>query len=87
MEAAGKHEDARNHFGRTDPSQNHFARVFRQFKLNRSLRLSLDNGNTLPNTIIFHEICHTQFDKITTAQLAIDGDVEQNQIAQIASEL
>ena len=86
VKATWEHITAREHLWGFDPGQYRLTCVFRQFKLNRSLRLTLDNGNTLPNTIIFHEISHTQFDEITTAQLAVDGDVEQSQVPQIACE-
>lgn len=81
MEAAGKHSPTRKHFGRFDPCQDGFTRVFRQYKLDRSLGFALDDRYAFPDAVVFDEIGNGQLDQITATQLAVDGDVEQNQIA------
>ena len=84
MEPAGKHEPACKHIGRFDPGQDGFTRVFRNCELNRSLSLALDHRNPLTYPIIFDQICNDEFAQIAAAQLDVDGDVEQRQIASIA---
>lgn len=84
MEPAGEDKAAGKHLGRFDPRQDGIACVFGQFKLHRSLGLALDHRNALWHAIIFYPVRHRQSGKITAAQLAIDGDLEQSQIAQIA---
>ena len=37
--------------------------------------------NAFPNAIIFHQVRNGEFDQITAAWLAVNGDVEQSQIA------
>jgi len=51
-------------------------RWFRQFKLYRALRFSLDNHCPRANLIPMCDISNMQADKITTAQLAIDCQVK-----------
>jgi len=81
MEPAWEHEPTRKHLRRFDPSQDGIARVFCQFKLHRPLGLALDHRNAFSHSIILYQVRHGQFDEITAAQLAIDRDVEQCQIA------
>jgi hypothetical protein len=76
MEPAWKHKAAADHFGRTDPSGNGIARVFGQFKLNRSLGFALDHRNPFTNSIILDQIGHSKSHELAATQFAIDGDIE-----------
>lgn len=59
------------------------ARIFRQFKLDWSLGRALDHGNAFPNPVVLYKVRHGQLHEITSAELAIDGDIKQSQIALI----
>ena len=83
VEPARKHELARKHLGRVDPRQDGVACVFRQLKLDGFLCFALDDRNPYTHAIIFYQVDNREFDKIATAQLAVDGDVEQSQITKI----
>ena len=87
MEPAREHEWARKHLGWLDPGQDGFARISRQFELDWSLGLALDDRYALSDAAIFDKVGHRQFDQIIAAQLAVNSDVEQSQIAQIAGQI
>jgi hypothetical protein len=81
MKTAGKHELASDHFRRPDPIGRSFSRVFIQFKLHRLVRFALNDGHSFSNSVIPYNVCNFERDQVATAQLAIDCDVEQRQIA------
>ena len=83
MKSARKQELAPDHFRRLDPVGHSFSRVFTQFKLDRLVRLTLNDGHSFTNSVVPNKICNFERDQVATAQLAIDCNVEQCEIAEI----
>ena len=83
MKTARKHELASDHFWRHDPVGHSFSCVFRQLKLHRLVSFTLDDGHPFANSVVPYDVCNFERDQVATAQLAIDCDVEQSEIAKI----
>ena len=86
VEAAGEHETAREHLRRSDPDQYRLTCIFCELELHAPLGLALDHRNSFSHTVILHKVAHLKFDQITAAQFAVDRDVEQGKVSQIARE-
>jgi len=43
--------------------------------------MELDDGHAFCHNVILYQVSHGQLNEITATQLAVDGDVEQRQIA------
>jgi hypothetical protein len=84
MKSARKQELVSDHFRRLDPVGQSFSRVFSKFKLHRLVRLALNDGHAITDSVVPNKICNVERDQVATAQLAIDCDIEQSQIAKIA---
>ena len=87
MKPAWEEMDASAHRRAANPVPDRVARVFRHIELNGPTSLALDDGDTLSDTFANYEIRDFQANKVTTAQLAIDGQVEQRQIPEVSNEL
>lgn len=81
MKSAWEHERPCKHLGALNPGQDGFTRILRQFKLNWSLGLARDDRYAFPDTVIFDQVRNGQFHENTSAELATDGDVKQDETA------
>lgn len=86
MKSTWKHKLTTDHFRRHHPISHGFARVFSKFELHRALCLALDHRYPFTNALGFDQIGNSEFDQVATAQLAVDCDVEQRDIAQVPCE-
>lgn len=86
VQPACKEIFASEHLSAANPIPDGIARVFRDFKLHRSAGLALDDRDTIAHSVSDNEINDLQPDQITGSQLAVYRQVEQRQIAHIASE-
>lgn len=87
VKAARKEERTADHLGPRDPVRDRETGVFRDFELNGPLCLALNDRCAFSSAITDDEICDLQPDQVTAAKLAVDGEIEQHQITQIAREL
>ena len=62
------------------PSQHARPRRFEQLELDGPARLLLHHHRTRPDTATADEVTDTNFHYIATAQLAVDGQIEQRPI-------
>jgi hypothetical protein len=53
----------------------------RQFELDRSLRLALNDHGARQNLVAMGYIPHMKADQVAASQLAVDGQIEQGQVA------
>src|SRR2546426_8446584 len=60
---------------------------FRQVKLHWPLGLSLHDHRSGQNLVAVRDIANTQIDEITTAQLAVDCEVEHRQVSNLLAVL
>ncbi len=86
MKTALKQELASDHFRRSDPAGHSFSRVFSQFELYRLVRFALDDRHAFSHPAISDKVIDLERDQVATAQLAVDCDVEQSQIAKVSRE-
>lgn len=84
VEPAREQEGATDHLGPRHPGRDRSTGVLRDFELNGALRLALDDGDAFADLIADNEVGDPETDEVTAAQLAVDGQVEQREIAQIA---
>ncbi len=84
MEAAGEQVSGATHFGAIEPGGNRFTRVLRHFELNGPIGLALYDRDALANAITDDKIGDPQSDEVTSTKLAVDGEVEERQIAEVA---
>ena len=70
-----------------NPGLDGFTRVFRDFELNGALRFALNDRHPLANGRADHQIAHADPNQIAAAQLAVDREVEEREIAGIARHL
>ena len=74
---------ASDHFWRHDPVGHSFSCVFSQFKLHGLVRFALNDRHPFTNSVVPYNVSNFERDQVATAQLAIDCDVEQSEIAKI----
>ena len=84
MKTAGKKELAFNHLWRHDPVGHCLSRVFRQLKLHGLVRFALDDRHSFTNSIVPEKAGDPKSDQVAAAQLAIDSDVEQSEVSEVA---
>ncbi len=84
MEAAGEQVSGAAHFGTIEQGGNRFARVPRHFELNGPIGLALYDRDALANAITDDKIGDPQSDEVTSTKLAVDGEVEERQVAEVA---
>ena len=53
--------------------------------MNLPLFVAWDDRNPFANAFIFDKAVYCEFDQVAATQLAVDGDLEQSQISQIAN--
>ena len=70
-----------------DPFRNRIAGLIRQLELNRSLRFLLHDDRACGDGRTMRDVIHAQAHEIARAQLAIDGEIKQREIAQATGEL
>jgi hypothetical protein len=63
------------------PSQNAGTCWFKQFELYRPSSLSLNDDDPRPHPLAADKLTDLQFDDVTTAQLAVDGEVKHGAVA------
>lgn len=63
------------------PSQNAGTCWFKQFELYRPSCLSLNDDDSRPHLLTADKLTDLQFDDVTTAQLAVDGEVKHGAVA------
>ena len=63
------------------PSEQAGASVIHQLELDRPPSLLLNNDRTRPNFPITYDVANLDLHQITTAQFAVDGEVEKRSVA------
>ena len=58
-----------------------------QFKLNRTPRFLLPNNSTLSDATGYNNITNPQGHQVTTAELAINGQVKQSKVTHLSMDL
>ena len=86
MKPAREQEGAADHRRPIHPSRDQSSGVFRDFELNRAARLALDDRYAFADTIADNELGDPRTDEVAAPQLAVDGEIEQSEIAKVASE-
>ena len=86
VEPAWEKELATKHGGRCNPLDNRSSRVLRYFELNWPACLALDDRHAVSNCSGNNEIGHFEANKVATAKLAVDSEVEQHEVALIPGE-
>ena len=81
METTGKHEHGAHQFRCVRPCCHRFPCVLRQFELNGLTGFALHDCYPFANTFAADQVPHLEANQIAPTQLAVDGDVEQRQIA------
>jgi len=81
---AGKEEVCRSQARRRHPRADTLTGAFGQFKLNRLPGFLLNNAGPMRNVRAVANVELAQPNKVTTTQLAIDGEIEQGQVAKSA---
>ena len=77
---------AAEHFRCVDPLHNRFSGVLRHFELHGSTGLALDHRDVFTDGTADHEVRDLQADEFAAPQFAVDGEVEEREIAGIAHE-
>lgn len=63
-----------------EPSDQAFPRLLGELELNRLLSLLLNDCRAMPCSGVHDELSNAQLHEITTAQLAMDGEVKQGKV-------
>src|SRR5665213_2156083 len=71
----------------TDPSSHRLSCRFRNFELNRPLRLLLQHDCAGRHRLAMTHIAYSQLHQVTPPKLAVDGKVEQCELSSTAGEL
>src|SRR6266404_6393109 len=74
---ARKEKLLRLQMGRRDPGSDRVPRLLGDLKLHRSLRLFLHDNRARGDMTALDHIANPKPDQIATAQLAVDGEIEQ----------
>ena len=69
------------------PCMDSFPGLLGQFKLNRTPRFLLHNNSTLSDAAGHDNITDPQGHQVTTAELAINGQVKQRQVTSLSMDL
>ena len=81
MEASWPKKLLTEHPGVLQPNRNRLPSTFGQFESDWLLRFTLQDGSALLDLACCKYVCHFEPNEITSAQLAIDGGVEQYEIS------
>jgi len=84
VQPAWKEEPAARHGGRGDPLENGLSGVLGHFELDGSSGLALDDRYAVADGAAHHEVTDFEADEVTAAQLAVDRQIEEGQVAKIA---
>src|SRR5208337_4350443 len=85
--AARKEELLRLQMGRRDPGSDRVPRLLGDLKLHRSLRLLLHDNRAWSDMNALDHITNAKPDQVASAQLAVDGEVEQREFTSSMIEL
>ena len=86
VKPAREQEGAADHLRPLHPLRDRSSGVFRDFELNGAARLALDDRYAFADTIADNELGDPQTDEVAAPQLAVDGEIEQSEIARVARE-
>ena len=87
MNTTGKHVPARIHWSLHQPGVDCLACLLGQLKLDGTTGLLLNDDGSVCDTVTRDDIAVSQSHQVTAAQLAVDREVEQRQIALFALDL